>query len=574
MHHIIFEENTAYRVAILSKATAFRKPDMLRYYVQPMERLGLKSRDMIGFTLKFNDAGKAPVKVINEYLANLLPALNGLGVEYLYVNDGSYFKALTKEKKAEANYGNVLPCAIKGFEHIKVVLGLNYQALIYDPTKVQQMDMGMQAMANHINGTYITLGSDIIHFAEYPDGEQAIKEWLHKLHSYPRLTADIEGFSLAFANCGVASISFAWNQNEGIAFKCDYEALGAVNELGHHGRFKRNDRIRALLREFFETYQGTVTWHYANFDCKVLAYTLWMDHPLDIEGMLRGIEAMTRGMHCTKVITYLAVNSCAGNTLGLKHNAQEFAGNWAQDDIKDIRFIPEKKLLQYNLVDSLSTAFLRDKNYPIMVRDQQEDLYLSLFRPSMKQILQTELVGMPMDDAEIQKAKAELETLQAKFLKDIMDEPIIAQFNVIHQTNKMDAANAKLKTKVHPLSHFAKETFNPGSPKQLQILLYDLMQLPIIKYTKTKQPATGGKVIKELLDHVNAQQYMACLHGIRNYAGVSKILAAFMPAFEGGMLKADGMRYLHGSLNLGGTVSGRLSSSDPNMQNLNLWVPL
>ena len=41
-----------------------------------------------------------------------------------------------------------------------------------------------------------------------------------------------------------------------------------------------------------------------------------------------------------------------------------------------------------------------------------------------------------------------------------------------------------------------------------------------------------------------------------------------MPAFENGILKADGMRYLHGVFNLGGTVSGRLSSSDPNMQNL------
>ena len=35
-----------------------------------------------------------------------------------------------------------------------------------------------------------------------------------------------------------------------------------------------------------------------------------------------------------------------------------------------------------------------------------------------------------------------------------------------------------------------------------------------------------------------------------------------------GLDKSDGMKYLHGSFNLGGTVSGRLSSSDPNMQNV------
>ncbi|MBO6278613.1 MAG: DNA polymerase I, partial [Pseudomonas sp.] len=53
-----------------------------------------------------------------------------------------------------------------------------------------------------------------------------------------------------------------------------------------------------------------------------------------------------------------------------------------------------------------------------------------------------------------------------------------------------------------------------------------------------------------------------------DYSAVTKIIQAFIPAFENGILKADGMRYLHGVFNIGGTVSGRLSSSDPNMQNL------
>ena len=48
------------------------------------------------------------------------------------------------------------------------------------------------------------------------------------------------------------------------------------------------------------------------------------------------------------------------------------------------------------------------------------------------------------------------------------------------------------------------------------------------------------------------------------YAAVEKILGTFIEAFKTkSILKDDGYYYLHGSMNLGGTVSGRLSSSDP-----------
>ena len=53
------------------------------------------------------------------------------------------------------------------------------------------------------------------------------------------------------------------------------------------------------------------------------------------------------------------------------------------------------------------------------------------------------------------------------------------------------------------------------------------------------------------------------------YGGVTKILSTFIPAFEGAISKDSGDTvWLHGNFNLGGTVSGRLSSSEPNMQNI------
>jgi DNA polymerase-1 len=59
------------------------------------------------------------------------------------------------------------------------------------------------------------------------------------------------------------------------------------------------------------------------------------------------------------------------------------------------------------------------------------------------------------------------------------------------------------------------------------------------------------------------------LEGLIGYGKATKVLSTFIPAFEAAISKDDSdIVWLHGSFNLGGTVSGRLSSSDPNMQNI------
>jgi DNA polymerase-1 len=569
MQHILFgAEQASYKLALLMKPITFQPQPLRRNYVEPLTHSGvLKQEDIIGFTMEYIN-GKAGVALQKECLANLLPVLDRLKVTYLYVTDGQYFKTLTGEKKAEVHYGYVLPCAIKGFEHMQVVLGVNYQALNFDPKKAGPMAQSMSAVLRHITGDYVAIGDEIIEQEYYPNNLADIKRTLDALHKFPRLEADIEGFGLKFDQSGIGSIGFSYAKGCGISFLIDYEPLPVMDpETKFHGRQVKNPAVRALLREFLENYQGEMVWHYANFDIKIIIYELWMENYLDTVGMMKGLEVMTRRLHCTRIIAYLATNSCAGNELSLKTLAQEYAGNWAKDDIKDIRLIPPAELLRYNLVDCISTRYVFDKYYSIMVEDRQEALYKGLFMDSVWLITQIELTGMPMDPAQIADTKADLLALQKGYMDIILSDPAIERFNVIHQTNKMVAANAKLKVKQHPLSHFAKEVFNPGSPQQLQILLYELMDLPVIARTKTKQPATGAKTIKALMDHVLAKPYKQLMQAIRDYSSVSKILAAFIPAFENGVMKDDGMRWLHGLFKVG-PVSGRLSSSDPNMQNL------
>lgn len=570
MRHHIFSPNTSFHTAILIKASSFRVKDLATAYVQPLAQMGVPASGVIAFTLQYGENGKAPVKLIKEYLDSLLPELDALAVTHLYVADAAYFKVLAKQPKADSHLGYVLPCAIKDYEHMQVTLGVNHQALIYNPELQAKLDMSLNALATSLNGSYTPLGGDIIKQAAYPKEVSEIAAVLKDLHKYPELTCDIETFSLKFKDAGIGTIAFAWDQHNGVAFACDYSSTLSHEEMreGLHGSFQPRQAIRELLREFFETYQGKLTWHGATFDLKVLIYTLWMEHPLDNQGLLQGLEIMTRMFDDTKIIAYLATNSTAGNVLGLKPLAHEFAGNWAKDDIKDICRIPLADLLQYNLVDTLSTWYVKKKYTPIMEADNQREIYDTLMLPSQVTIIQMELTGMPIQEAALAKARRELEIIQEQHLKTIHTSPLILAFNLLLQISAQEAANAKLKVKQHPLEKFAGVQLNPNSPLQLQRLLYEQLCLPVLDTTDTGQPSTGEDTLKKLINHTPHQEVKDILNAIIEYGKATKVLSTFIPAFYQGFLKEDERMYLHGSFNLGGTVSGRLSSSDPNMQNI------
>ena len=583
MRHIIFElsPDSRYPVAVLIKGAAFNQHALQTNYIDPLMTRGIAKNQVIAFTLDYNSDNKAPAKLIKGYLESLLPAVNSLGVKYLYCADGNYFKVLTKKAKAEPHVGYVMPCAIKGYEHMEVILGLNYQALVYDPTQKSKLNMGLTALANAIQGTHQTLGTNVIQYSEYPETLDEIRSALAKLHQYPELTCDIEGFGLAVGTTGVGSIGFAWNQHEGLSFLCDYKPFtdpNDVEETGLYGYREDNWPVRTLIREFLRDYKGKLTYHNASFDVRSLIRELWMDNWLDYRGLLEGLDTLTRNFDDTKIITYLATNSTAGNELSLKKQAHEFTGNYAQDDddIKDIRRIPPRELLEYNLVDCLATWFVKNKRYPEMVRDNQEPLYHGLMLPSLKVIIQMELSGMPMERSRVQEAKAELERLEASYLKVIMGHPLIAplEAKITHEAWEKDfedrRGKAKNPDKIFPKDRtfFPKSVFNPNSGPQLQRLLYQEMGLPVIDLTDTKQPATGGDTLKKLVNHASKPEDKAFLQAMVEYIGVTKILSAFIPAFERAVNKGDGKIWLHGGFNLGGTVSGRLSSSKPNMQQL------
>ena len=561
------EERASYPVCLL--VPTIRKDEIHKAYVEGTD---LHQDDLLVVTLH-NEPGrkKTPMPVMRAYITEeLVPVFEDMGVEYILCADAEYFKALTKAVKVEAHLGYVMDCA---FGPQKVIYVPNYRTMFSDPVAVKgKIVRGIQALTDHRLGGYHKPGTGIIKSALYPKTDQEIENALVDLIERGQdLASDIEGFSLKHYNAGLGSISFAWNKHEGIAFAIDY--VESDEEPGLFGKNVRNEPRRKLLRRFFELCRENgikIMWHNIAFDVYVLIYQLFMTDILDQEGLLYGLEVMLGDQgewDCTKLITYLATNSCAGNKLGLKDQAQSFAGNYAVEEIKDIRKIPLPKLLEYNLVDSLSTWFVYEKHQPTLVSDQQLTIYKTLFQPATVDIIQMQLTGMPVNMAKVLEVEQRLLKDEALALDAIRQSATIQRYTYRLNEKWVEKRNNELKVKRVTLAD-AKEIFNPNSAPQLQDLLFNFLGLPVLSKTKAKQPGTDGDTIEALQHHTNDKDVLAFLKGLENYKSVNKIITDFIPSLKNAQLGPDGWHYLFGNFNLGGTKSGRLSSSDPNLQNL------
>lgn len=549
MRHLIYaaEPQNAYPVCIL--VPQIRSEEIRKTYIEPF---GLNP-DLV-LVLELHTHGKkTPVTEMKQYInEELQPLFKDYGVQYLIVADGEYFKVFTKQAKAEANLGYILS-SVWGPQ--EVVYVPNFKMVFYDPDKVKaKIAQGMSALQQHVDGTYKDPGITIIKQADYPKTVYDIEVWLDILLGMDcDLSCDTENFSLKHHSSGIGTITFCWSKHEGIAFPVD---------LGPAG-FK----VRELLRNFFEKFQKKMIYHSITYDVYILVYQLFMKDILDTEGMLYGMEVLLRNWDDTKIITYLATNSCAGNKLGLKDQAQEFAGNYVVDEIHDIRKIPLKELLQYNLIDGLSTWYVHEKHYSTMVADQQLDIYENLFKPCVWDIIQMQLTGMPVNYPRVLEVKAILEADERKALDVIETSPITQRFIYQLDMDHVAKRNATLVKKRIAYGDEPQE-FNPNSGPQLQVLLYDMLGLPVLGYTDKGQPSTEGEILKALLNHTQDPEILAFLQGMVDYKAVNKLITSFIPALETSVEGPDGWHYLFGNFNLGGTVSGRLSSSKPNLQNL------
>ena len=520
-------------------------PDEIkRYYCDP---LGVTDFQIVKI---WKYKKKTPVTDIKTCLQEqVYPKITTYTPNYVLIADSEYFKVMAKVTKPDAYIGYFFG------DTFKFLYTPSYKQIFYHPEETKEkITRALDSIKASEQGKYCSPGSNIIKDEYYPSTAEDIAILLKSLANRPILTCDIETYSLKHVDAGLGSICFCWDKHSGCAFKIDKSSDS------------KNQEVRDLLKEFFINYKGTLIFHNIAFDVTVLIYQLFMKDVLDQEGLLNGLGIMLKNWEDTKLMTYLCTNSCSGNNLGLKYQAQAYAGNWAQDEISNIDKIPEEDLLRYNLIDGLSTWFVYEKYKDTLVAEKQDKLYREIFKPTTKDIIQMQLTGIPLNYDKVLEAEQKLNDDKNQALSVITANKYVIKFKEVLNQEAVDKYNSTHKKQITLAD--VDESFNPNSGIQIKKLLYDLIKLPVINLTESKQPATDGDTLKALLNHTTDKGVLGLLQALIDYSAVEKILSAFIPTFKKATPASDGRRYIYGNFNLGGTVSGRLSSSKPNLQQI------
>lgn len=559
MEYLCFNDNKKnFKYALL--VDALNEKMIKKYY---LNHLNTVKDHLICFDL-FKQNKKTKASLQKEYFADLSENyLQQLNISTLIVCDTEYFKTITGVTKVDPSIGYVLKSKCHNYN---VIYCPNYRTVFYNPKEVQnKISLCLKTFNDFIQNNYSTIGSNIIHNSKYLSDPIEIEKYLLDLINLNEpITADIETFSLKHYNAGLGTISFAWNQNEGIVIVCDLEPIEKDNENNYTKRIN-NFKVKQLLKQFFINFKNKIIWHNAAFDVYILIYELFMENDQDQKGLLLGLDIMTKNLEDTQIISYLALNTTAQYSLSLKSLSHEYSGNYSIDNITDIKKIPLDYLLKYNLIDALSTYYVFNKYFPKMIRDKQENIYRNILLPSLKDNIQMQLTGLPLNIDTVKKVKLELTDKLDKINVIINNSHYVKKYNKFLINSWVINKNKTLKKKQVTELDFPKdkESFNKNSSKHLIDILYgsDFMNLPKLDYTIKKNLSVSGNTLKKLVNSTNNQDIKLFLESLSEYKIIVKLLQTYIPAFELSHKRTDNWQYLSGWFKIGGTISGRLSSN-------------
>ena len=427
----------------------------------------------------------------------------------------------------------------------------NWRAIIYDSNQETRLKFIMERVDEFLNtGISSILGSNVLqnikYYLEGDDYTSGFKE----LYNHDALTIDIETTSLHHYNGVILSIAFSWNIHDGIAMQ--------VSD---------NPKVKELLKEFFLNYKGKKIFHNASFDTMFLIYHCFMKDLEDWNGMLEGLHCIFNNLEDTKIIAYLALNTCTPTSLSLKDLSHEYTGDYAQSDIDDCSKIPMERLLPYNVTDTCATWYVYNKYKPVMLQDQQEEIYTTLLLPSLKTLVETQLVGFRLNPKKVEDLAANLYADQYMLQDKLKKNKLISTFEEQLKKELVFEYNNEHKKKKKTVDDFNYWCFNFNSDLQVRKFLYNYLQLPVIDLTKSKQPSTSTETLEKLLHHTQDNDIKEALNAFFELSKVTKIITSFLDNFTNAP-EINNLKGLYGNFNLCGTKSGRLSSSNPNLQQL------
>jgi DNA polymerase-1 len=342
----------------------------------------------------------------------------------------------------------------------------------------------------------------------------AFNAWLEKIGKAKLVAFDTETNSLDYMNAEIVGFSLAVAEGDACYVPVAHDGPGAPDQLPR-------DEVLAKLKPWLEDGASKKVGHHLKYDAHILAR-----YDIAMAGM--AYDSMLESYVLNSVATRHDMDSVARLYLGKETiHFEDVAGKGA-------------KQLTFNQVD-LETAS------PYAAEDA--DITLQLHKTLWEQL------------GEIPTLKAVYEDMEQPLVPVLLDmeETGVLVDRKMLQTQSTELAKkmAELEAKAHEI---AGGPFNLGSPKQLQQILFEQQELPVIRKTPKGQPSTAEDVLVEL---ANDYELPAV---IIDYRSVSKLKSTYTDKLPLQINERTGR--IHTSYHQAVAATGRLSSADPNLQNI------
>ncbi|MDD1823695.1 DNA polymerase I [Photobacterium sp. ZSDE20] len=344
--------------------------------------------------------------------------------------------------------------------------------------------------------------------------EASFNAWLEKLKASEVFAFDTETDSLDYMVANLVGLSFATEEGVAAYVPVAHDYLDAPQQL-------KRDWVLEQLKPILEDDAQAKVGQNLKYDMSVLArYGIEM----------KGIK------HDTMLASYVF------NSVGGKHDMDSLALRFLQHSCISFEQIAGKgkKQLTFNQIELGEAS-------PYAAEDA--DVTLRLHNRLMENIEQDE------------KLKAIYEEIEVPLIP-VMSR--IERTGVFIDDMLLGAQSQEIAVRLDELEQkayeIAEQEFNMNSPKQLQAILFEKMGLPVIKKTPSGAPSTNEEVLQELaLDYPLPKL-------IIEYRGLAKLKSTYTDKLPK-MINAETGR-VHTSYHQAVTATGRLSSTDPNLQNI------
>ncbi|MCW8864173.1 MAG: DNA polymerase I [Colwellia sp.] len=338
--------------------------------------------------------------------------------------------------------------------------------------------------------------------------------WLTKLTASTAFAFDTETTSVDYMQAELVGVSFAVEAGKAAYVPLSHDYVGAPEQLD-------KDWVLSQLKPLLESEAIKKIGQNLKYDANVLSRN----------GItLQGVDFDTM------------IESYCFNSVATRHNMDALALKYL--DYKTVHFedIAGKgaKQLTFNQIDIEKAGHYAAEDADITLR-----LHQAIF-PALEQLPEQLSV---YNDIEIplMPVLAKMEQTGVLIDCDLLDQ----QSHTIGQ--RLD----ELEIEAHNL---AGKSFNLGSPKQLQQILFEELNIPVIKKTPKGAPSTAEEVLQEL-----ALDYPLPKIILEN-RGLSKLKSTYTDKLP--LMVSDKTGRVHTSYHQAVTATGRLSSTDPNLQNI------